>query len=434
MGRTYRSSSLVTALCLLPFACGEDDSGGAGFGPGDTGSDGTGGDDGGQTSSGGTSGGSDDGGTGTGGGGTDTGTGSSGTGSSGTGSSGTGTGTGSSGTGTGTGSSGTGTGTGSSGTGTGTGSSGTGTGTGSSGTGSSGTGTTTGTSSGGTTTGGTTTGTADTGTTTGGLDCSCVPDLDDGIFVVGENSEMYKYFPETNTFSPLGTFSCPGTTSSFSMAVDRKGVAWVMFRSTSDIFHIDLTQGGPLQCVDPGYSPNQMGGGPNAPYGYYGMAFVSNSEVDPCEKLYGNTFDDAPTGFSEGPLGEGDFLVLDPQTLLVSYIGETTFNGAELTGTGDGRAFMFGGVSPAKLVEVDKSDGTYIDVLPLGTLELTNAFAFAFFEGDFYFFTESGMAGSDSKVTHLDYDDTMALTDQPGTAPIRIVGAGVSTCVAPSPQ
>jgi len=216
------------------------------------------------------------------------------------------------------------------------------------------------------------------------------------------------------------------------MAVDRKGKAWVMFRSTSDIFHIDLTQGAPLNCVDPGYTPNQMGGGPNQPYGYYGMAFVTNSEIDPCEKLYGNTFDD--TSFSEGPLGEGDFLVLDPQTLDVSYIGQTTFNGAELTGTGDGRAFMFGGVGPAKLVEVDKTDGSYISTLPLGNLDLTYAFAFAFFEGDFYFFTESGGMGTDSKVTHLDYDDTMALTDLPGTAPIRIVGAGVSTCVAPTPQ
>jgi hypothetical protein len=105
--------------------------------------------------------------------------------------------------------------------------------------------------------------------------------------------------------------------------------------------------------------------------GYFGMAFVSNSESDQCDSLYGNSFDGFG-GFSEGP-GIGDFLNVDP----------------------------------------------------------TNAFAFSFFAGDFYFFTEAN--GIVSKVTHLDYDDSdndgmQELTTVVPMAPIRIVGAGVSTC------
>ena len=264
--------------------------------------------------------------------------------------------------------------------------------------------------------------------TTGALACAC-PDLevalDDGIFVLSDNSELYKFFPETNQFTKLGAFNCGGMTNTFSMAVDRLGFAWVMFNSPQgEIWKLDVTNVG--NCTDPGYNQGQMG------VNYFGMAFVSNSQFDQCDQIYGNTFDGFG-GFAEGP-NIGDFLTVDPDSLLIKKIGKTNFNGAEVTGTGDGRVFMFGGVNPAKLVEVDKTNGKFLEVTPLGTLELTNAFAFAFFAGDFYMFTESdGLFPLTSKVTHFDYDDSdmngkQDLTTVVQTAPIRIVGAGVSTC------
>ncbi len=256
--------------------------------------------------------------------------------------------------------------------------------------------------------------------------CACpeieVP-LDDGIFVLSDNSEIYKFFPESNTFEALGAFNCGGMTDTFSMAVDRLGFAWVMFNNPQgEIWKVDLTN--VANCTDPGY--NQGQGGVN----YFGMAYVSNSESDQCDQLYGNTFDGFG-GFDEG-LNIGDFITVDPNTLAVSKLGKTNFNGAELTGTGDGRAFMFGGVNPAKLVEVNKLNGQFVNTLPLPGLNLTNAFAFAFFAGDFYFFTESANPLL-SKVTHMDYDDSdgdgkQQLTTVVNQAPIRIVGAGVSTC------
>jgi hypothetical protein len=112
--------------------------------------------------------------------------------------------------------------------------------------------------------------------------------------------------------------------------------------------------------------------------------------------------------------------------LQMQQLGIIDYDGGELSGTGDGRLFAFAGASPAKLVEYDKTDASVIDTLPLDTLELTNAFAFAFFGGDFYFFTEG--AGFTSQVTHIDYDDTQDLEVVVPQAPIRIVGAGVSTC------
>ncbi len=289
------------------------------------------------------------------------------------------------------------------------------------------TGTTTDTG-GGTTTTGTTGGDSSSGGTTDGVEpCEC-PDievaLDDGVFVLSDNSELWKFYPETNDFLKLGSFNCGGMTNTFSMAVDRQGFAWVMFNTPQgDIWKLDVTDVG--NCIDPGY--NQGQGGVN----YFGMAFVSNNKFDQCDQIYGNTFDGFG-GFSEGP-NIGDFLTVDPDTLLIKKLGKTNFNGAEMTGTGDGRAFMFGGANPAKLVEVDKTNGAFLEVNPLGTLELTNAFAFAFFGGDFYMFTESDNNPLLSKVTHFDYDDSdnngkQDLTTVVVQAPLRIVGAGVSTC------
>jgi len=281
--------------------------------------------------------------------------------------------------------------------------------------------------------------TTDTGTSTGGTTgapvepCAC-PDievaLDDGIFVLSDNSELYKFYPEQNKFENLGAFQCGNASGTFSMAVDRLGFAWVMFSNPlGKIWKLDVTN--VAKCTDPGYNPGQMG------VNYFGMAFVSNSQFDQCDQIYGNTFDGFG-GFSEGP-NIGDFLTVDPMTLQIKKLGKTNFNGAEVTGTGDGRVFMFGGANPAKLVEVEKATGKFLETTPLGTLELTNAFAFAFFGGDFYMFTESDNNPGVSKVTHFDYDDSdnngkQDLTTVVASAPIRIVGAGVSTCAPFLPQ
>ncbi|MBL9099963.1 MAG: hypothetical protein JNL82_03340 [Myxococcales bacterium] len=295
--------------------------------------------------------------------------------------------------------------------------------------------TTTSTSEPGTTTTGDPSGdpSSDTGddTTTGVGACEC-PDLevalDDGIFVLSDDSEVWKYFPESNTFEMLGTIACPGLFSTFSMAVDRQGFAWVQYVG-GELRKVNLTDLG--MCDDPGYNPGQLG------VTNFGMAFVSNSAVDVCDRIYGNTWNGIPP-FSEGP-GVGDFITIDPDTLILSKLGKTNFNGAEGSGSGDGRAFIFGGAFPAKLVEVDKTDASVIDTLPLNGLEINNgAFAFAFFAGDFYFFTDSNN-NNISEVTHLDYDDSdmngkQDLVQVEDAAPLVIVGAGVSTCAPFLPQ
>ena len=161
------------------------------------------------------------------------------------------------------------------------------------------------------------------------------------------------------------------------------------------------------------------------------MAFVSKSAEDQCDQLYGQHWNGVAGMFTEGP-NFGKLGVFDPVQLFMSTIGSTNYNGAELTGTGDGRIYAFGGVPDSKLIQFDKMTAKEIEVVPFPGFPLTNAFAFAFWGGDFYFFTNSvpDGIGTTSKVTRLDYDKSEGggLSTVNANAPILIVGAGVSTC------
>ncbi|WAS99257.1 hypothetical protein [Nannocystis punicea] len=257
--------------------------------------------------------------------------------------------------------------------------------------------------------------------------CPC-PDLevplDDGVFVLSLTAELWKFFPMDNSFQKLGPLSCDLPPNTFSMAVDRLGYAWVQY-SGGQLRTIDVTN--VANCTDPGYVVGQQG------ITNFGMAFVSNSQSDACDRIYGNRANFVPEGNAVS-----DFFAIDPVSLNVQQIGKSDYGTAEVTGTGDGRAFLFAGANPAKLVEIDKATGQKLAVTPLPGVELGSAWAFAFFGGDFYFFTNS-QNGPGSEVTHIDYDDSdmngqQDITVVVADAPISIVGAGVSTCAPTAPQ
>jgi hypothetical protein len=288
------------------------------------------------------------------------------------------------------------------------------------------------------TTGGTSTG---EGTSTGGDSssggdsstgdveaCPC-PDLevalDDGIFVLSQTAQLWKYFPESNQLQQLGQIGCNLPPSTFSMAVDRLGFAWVQYAS-GQLRKVDVTN--VANCSDPGFVPNQQG------VNNFGMAFVSNSAFDKCDQIYGDQY----TGIPEG-MNAADFFRIDPMNLQIVKLGKANFGTAEVTGTGDGRVFLFAANgADTQLVEVDKANGSLISTIPLPGVKLGGGWAFAFFAGDFYFFTDGQNDGL-SEVTHIDYDDSDNNGKQDikvviNNAPLKVVGAGVSTCAPTIPM
>lgn len=278
------------------------------------------------------------------------------------------------------------------------------------------------------------------GGTTGGdaSQCMCA-DKSDLIYVLSYDpfgpGSIWTFNPETNQFSQVADLAACGVAEvPFSMGVSRDGRAFVQLIPSGQIVTVDVNTG---ECANPGFTPNQQG------LGSFGMAFVSRSQLDPCDKLYGiaGAWNSSP--YACPGQGCGKLAVADPAGLQFSMVGNVDYFGGELSGTGDGRLFAFVHDTPARLVELDKDTGDELDSLPLTGVSITDAFAFAFWGGDFYLFTEANDTvplhpEPPSRVVKVDWDGSdgngKAITTVVPSAPILVAGAGVSTCAPYVPQ
>jgi hypothetical protein len=204
----------------------------------------------------------------------------------------------------------------------------------------------------------------------------------------------------------IGTISCPGAgfETPFSMAVDRKGIAWVLF-SDGRIFHVDVKT---ATCSPTAYVPNQLG------YSTFGMGFVSNAIGSNDETLYVADY-----------LGKG-LAKINTSTLTLSVVGpwDKLTGAAELTGTGDARLYGFFNDLPIIVAEIDKSSGKILSQAPQPSVTVGSGWAFAFWGGDFWLFTSPF---GDSQIDRYRPADGTTVTVKTGLG-TNIVGAGVSTC------
>ena len=235
------------------------------------------------------------------------------------------------------------------------------------------------------------------------------------IYVVTEANELFSFFPTDGTFKFISNLTCPaGSANPFSMAVDRKGVAYVEF--TDDrLYRVSTATGA---CIGTSFQPDQQG------FGAFGMGFATNS-VGPTETLFIAGTTDMNTPVSPG------LARVDVSTFNLTKVGQFIPNIAqsELTGTGDGRLFAFykkGNFTgpPSYIGEIDTSNAHVIAETPFPTVDQGSGWAFAFWGGDFYMFTASNGAGSDVTRWRPSDNSVTVVTSLPSV----IVGAGVSTC------
>jgi len=221
------------------------------------------------------------------------------------------------------------------------------------------------------------------------------------IFVVTLENVLYRFDPTALKLFKIGSLACSGSSGTpFSMAVDRKGIAWVNFTDGS----INLVNTKDAKCTASGYKVGQSG------FMTFGMAFVA--EMGKPESLFVSDYDQKGIGR------------IDTSSLTLSFVGSYGTKGpAELTGTGAARMFALFHDSNS-VAELDRGSGSVLAQKAVPGLSVGIAFAFAHWGGDFWLFT-SQLPGS-TTITQFDFETGKSTVK--GKAPLTIVGAGVSTC------
>lgn len=235
----------------------------------------------------------------------------------------------------------------------------------------------------------------------------CDDDTKGSVYILGQDKQFARFAPQTQDLTVLGTLNCPGEdfNTTFSMSVDRKGRAWVLF-ANGVIYHVNTKT---LECTATGFLPCQSG------FCTFGMGFVSDAPGSEMETLY-------VSGAYNQP-GSSGLATIDQTTLTLTPIADYDVlagKAAELTGTGDARLFGYFQDVPIRLAEINKADAKVITYSDLTQIPSGLSWAFAFWGGSFYIMSGTGI---------YKYEPTSQITTPINTnVGFDIVGAGVSTC------
>lgn len=228
------------------------------------------------------------------------------------------------------------------------------------------------------------------------------------IYILGQDKQFARFEPITQALTVLGTLSCPGQdtfSTTFSMSVDRKGVAWVLF-ADGQIYHVDTKT---VACTASGFTACQSG------FCTFGMGFVADAAGSEAETLYVSGVYNFGGGVGLAKIDAGS-LALTP----IADYDLLPGGGAELTGTGDARLYGYFQDSPIKLAEIDKANAKVLGVTDLAEIPVGGSWAFAFWGGSFYIMSGTGIR------KYEPVSSTTTLIN--GNVGFNIVGAGVSTC------
>lgn len=239
------------------------------------------------------------------------------------------------------------------------------------------------------------------------------------VYVVSDLNELFSFKPDTVTFAKIGELKCPSASTPNSMAVDRTGVAWVNF-ADGNLFKVSTAD---ASCQATTYVPDQQG------FHTYGMAFATNGAGSTDETLYVVGIEGVNTGKGLAKID----LTSMKLTTIGDFSGDLTGQGAELTGTGDGRLYGFFTTKPnAKLAQIDTGTGATTDESTLTGVSTGTAWAFSFWGGDFWFYTAVKPAYTVLTRKQSSTDGNISTVKQ-DVGGFRIVGAGVSTCAPTTP-
>jgi hypothetical protein len=205
------------------------------------------------------------------------------------------------------------------------------------------------------------------------------------------------------------------------MAVDRAGIAYVLFESG----HLYRVSTRTAVCVPTKFVPGQ------AFPPQFGMGFSANVEADGGGDAGETLYIASDPGWATQMPGPSSLGSIDTASYTATNMAPfaPVIREPELTGTGGGKLYGFWApnqTADTAIVEIDKDTSAVTTLATLPGIAFGQGWAFAFWGGDFYTFTAP--AGSSSIVTRYRPSDgslVQVATTLPG---LTIVGAGVSTC------
>ncbi len=234
------------------------------------------------------------------------------------------------------------------------------------------------------------------------------------VYVITTDNELFSFYPPDASFRLIGRIACPAPagTTPFSMAVDRNGVAQVLFND-GNLYRVSTLT---AACTQTTFRPNQQN------FGTFGMGYATR-ELGPAETLF--VAADNQQGPTRG-LGAIDPLANYTLTPIANFT--PPIDRAELTGTGDGRLYGFytkDGAVGSFIGEIDKRSARVIGETQLRGVNQGGGWAFAAWGGDFYLFTDPDGVQASRVTRFRPSDNSTSVVANLGTL---IVGAGVSTC------
>lgn len=246
-------------------------------------------------------------------------------------------------------------------------------------------------------------------------DVECA-DRNKQIYVLSANDKsIYRFNPIELTFTRLGRPNCGARSGMYSMAVDRRGFAWIEY-GEGRVFKVNLED---MSCTDSGFRRDA------SEFGLFGMGFAKND---------GDTSTGVNAGETLWVIGAA-LARLDTTTLELSLVGKGGLGRAELSGTGTGALWAFLSTG-GRVALLDKTTGEPQKIFQTGIGNLSS-WAFAAWGGDLWLFSTPVRDYNPwdivtSTVTKYSpaTDETTTLMENVG---LDIVGAGVSTCAPTEP-
>jgi hypothetical protein len=222
------------------------------------------------------------------------------------------------------------------------------------------------------------------------------------IFVLGTDKTLYRFEPEKLKFVRIGAVGCPTAAGTFSMAIDRRGIAYVEY-TDGHLYAVDTST---AKCTPTAFKAKQTG------FELFGMGYALNGDASNGETLY----------VAGAGLGSIDTTSFD-----LKFLGSIPAGRTELTGQGT-ELFAFNVVSGI-VYGLDKTNGATKVTYRTTAIDEQAAFAFAQWGGDFWIFT----GNTRSIVTRYSpaEDKSTVVVDDTG---MLIVGAGSSTCAPSKPR